>query len=72
MGMPPDPLAIACFACWLRCAQHSYVATYILASSPADLPDQCKTASSTPDSWVCFHEAVYQLSIKTCLNIVQL
>ena len=21
-GMPPDPLAIACFACWLCFAQH--------------------------------------------------
>ena len=22
-GMPPDPLAIACFACWLCFAQHT-------------------------------------------------
>ena len=26
-GMPPDPLVIACFACWLCFAQQSYLDT---------------------------------------------
>ena len=63
--MPPDPLAIACFA------QHSYsVCSYILASNPADLPDQCKTASSTPPRpgkcrTVCIQYAIWQIQIQT-------
>ena len=49
-GMPPDPLALACFTCWLCFAQHSQIpcnSEYVWPPSVKHLP--MPMTGSTPD-----------------------